>query len=97
MALEALGQQQQQQVTRLGQWGEPAGPFLQGSVAFPLPQHLAHLGQPGIARFPHQLLQAANWGLSTNAEDEAVPSSTESPFTRLVCIICHFKWSVMQV
>ncbi|XP_068606668.1 probable helicase with zinc finger domain [Brachionichthys hirsutus] len=83
VALEALSQQQQQQVARLGQWGEAAGPFLQGSVAFPLPQQLAHLAQPGMARFPHQLLQTASWGLNTNSEDEGVSSaSMESPFTR---------------
>uniref|UniRef100_A0A8C9YG57 Probable helicase with zinc finger domain n=1 Tax=Sander lucioperca TaxID=283035 RepID=A0A8C9YG57_SANLU len=81
LALEALSQQQQ--AARLGQWGEAAGPFLQGSVAFPLPQQLAHLAQPGIARFPHQLLRAASWGLSANMEDEAVTSaSTGPPFTR---------------
>uniref|UniRef100_A0A8C9YA04 Probable helicase with zinc finger domain n=1 Tax=Sander lucioperca TaxID=283035 RepID=A0A8C9YA04_SANLU len=74
LALEALSQQQQ--AARLGQWGEAAGPFLQGSVAFPLPQQLAHLAQPGIARFPHQLLRAASWGLSANMEDEAVTSAS---------------------
>ncbi len=90
LALEALSQQQQQ-AARLGQWGEAAGPFLQGSVAFPLPQQLAHLAQPGMTRFPHQLLRAASWGLSANIEDEAVPSaSTGPPFTRLVCVNCHF-------
>lgn len=93
LALEALSQQQQ--AARLGQWGEAAGPFLQGSVAFPLPQHLAHLAQPGMARFPHQLLRAASWGISANMDDESVTSaSTGPPFTRLdkapVCIICHF-------
>lgn len=83
LALEALSQQQQQ-AARLGQWGEAAGPFLQGSVAFPLPQQLAHLAQPGMARFPHQLLRAASWGLSANMEDEAVTSApTGPPFTRL--------------
>lgn len=92
MALEALSQQQQQQAARLGQWGEAAGPFLQGSVAFPLPQQLAHLTQPGMARFPHQLLRAANWGLSANMEDEVITSaSTGQPFTRLVCVIMCFK------
>lgn len=81
LALEALSQQQQ--AARLGQWGEAAGPFLQGGVPFPLPQQLAHLAQPGMARFPPQLLQTANWGLSANIEDEAVSSaSTGPPFTR---------------
>lgn len=90
LALEALSQQQQQQAARLGQWGEAAGPFLQGSVAFPLPQQLAHLAQPGMARFPHQLLRAASWGLSANMEDEAVNSASSGPpFTRLVCILWH--------
>uniref|UniRef100_A0A673CF01 Probable helicase with zinc finger domain n=2 Tax=Sphaeramia orbicularis TaxID=375764 RepID=A0A673CF01_9TELE len=85
ISLEALSQQQQQQqqAARLGQWGEAAGPFLQGSVAFTLPQQLAHLPQPGMARFPHHLLRAASWGLSANMEDEAVPSaSTGPPFNR---------------
>uniref|UniRef100_A0A672IV67 Probable helicase with zinc finger domain n=1 Tax=Salarias fasciatus TaxID=181472 RepID=A0A672IV67_SALFA len=84
LALEALSQQQQQQAARLGQWGEAAaGPFLQGGVAFPLPQQLAHLAQPSMARFPHQLLRAASWGLGANMDDEAVPSaSTGPPFTR---------------
>uniref|UniRef100_A0A672IST0 Probable helicase with zinc finger domain n=1 Tax=Salarias fasciatus TaxID=181472 RepID=A0A672IST0_SALFA len=77
LALEALSQQQQQQAARLGQWGEAAaGPFLQGGVAFPLPQQLAHLAQPSMARFPHQLLRAASWGLGANMDDEAVPSTT---------------------
>uniref|UniRef100_A0A673C6Z3 Probable helicase with zinc finger domain n=1 Tax=Sphaeramia orbicularis TaxID=375764 RepID=A0A673C6Z3_9TELE len=78
ISLEALSQQQQQQqqAARLGQWGEAAGPFLQGSVAFTLPQQLAHLPQPGMARFPHHLLRAASWGLSANMEDEAVPSAS---------------------
>lgn len=81
MAIEVLNQQQ---AARLGQWGEAAGPFLQGSVAFPLPQQIAHLAQPGMARFPHQLLRAASWGLGANIEDESVPSaSTGPPFTRL--------------
>uniref|UniRef100_A0A672IUX2 Probable helicase with zinc finger domain n=1 Tax=Salarias fasciatus TaxID=181472 RepID=A0A672IUX2_SALFA len=71
LALEALSQQQQQQAARLGQWGEAAaGPFLQGGVAFPLPQQLAHLAQPSMARFPHQLLRAASWGLGANMDDE---------------------------
>lgn len=74
--LEALSQQQQQQqqAARLGQWGEAAGPFLQGGLAFPLPQQLpqqlAHLTQPGIARFPPQLLRPASWGLGTGVEEE---------------------------
>uniref|UniRef100_A0A3Q3MFM7 Helicase with zinc finger n=1 Tax=Mastacembelus armatus TaxID=205130 RepID=A0A3Q3MFM7_9TELE len=77
LTLEALSQQQQQQqAARLGQWGEAAGPFLQGSVAFPLPQQLTHLAQPGMARFPHQLLRAATWGLSANIEDETVSSAS---------------------
>ncbi|MEQ2306821.1 hypothetical protein AMECASPLE_012169, partial [Ameca splendens] len=81
LALEALSQQQhqQQQAARLGQWGEAAGPFLQGSVAFPLPQQLAHLAQSGMARFPPQLLRAATWGLSANMDDEAVSSATAGP------------------
>uniref|UniRef100_A0A8D3B7X5 Probable helicase with zinc finger domain n=1 Tax=Scophthalmus maximus TaxID=52904 RepID=A0A8D3B7X5_SCOMX len=83
LALEALSQQQHQQAARLGQWGEAAGPFLQGSVAFPLPQQLAHLAQPGMARIPHQLLRAASWGLSANMEDEAVSTApTGPPYTR---------------
>lgn len=68
--LEALSQQQQQQAARLGQWGEAAGPFLQGGLAFPLPQQLAHLTQPGIARFPPQLLRPASWGLGAAVEEE---------------------------
>ena len=100
MALEALSQQQQ--AARLGQWGEAAGPFLQGSVAFPLPQQLAHLAQPGMARFPPQLLRAASWGLSANMEDEAITSaSTGPPFTRLdwapVCSICLLLVVVPQI
>ncbi|XP_043969739.1 probable helicase with zinc finger domain isoform X1 [Gambusia affinis] len=84
MTLEALSQQQQQQqqqqqAARLGQWGEAAGPFLQGSVAFPLPQQLAHLAQSGMARFPPQLLRAATWGLGANMDDEAVSSATAGP------------------
>ncbi|KAM9456834.1 putative helicase with zinc finger domain isoform 2-T2 [Clarias gariepinus] len=60
--------QQQQPPVRLGQWNEP-GPFLQGAVPpYPLPQQLAHLGQPGM-RIPQQLLRA-NWGLGSTAEDE---------------------------
>ena len=92
LALEALSQQQQQQqqAARLGQWGEAAGPFLQGGVAFPLPQPLANLAQRGMVRFPPQLLRAASWGLSANMEDEAVNSASSGPpFTRLVCILCH--------
>uniref|UniRef100_A0A8C7QED8 Probable helicase with zinc finger domain n=1 Tax=Oncorhynchus mykiss TaxID=8022 RepID=A0A8C7QED8_ONCMY len=65
------------QQARLGQWGEP-GPFLQGGVAFPLPQQLAHLAQPGLARFPPQLLARANWRMSAGMEDEA----GGPPFTR---------------
>uniref|UniRef100_A0A7N6BP44 Probable helicase with zinc finger domain n=1 Tax=Anabas testudineus TaxID=64144 RepID=A0A7N6BP44_ANATE len=75
LALDALSQQQQ--AARLGQWGEAAGPFLQGGVAaFPMPQQLAHLAQPGMARFPHQLLRAASWGFSANMEDEVVSSAS---------------------
>ncbi|XP_067353757.1 probable helicase with zinc finger domain [Channa argus] len=81
MALEALSQQQH--AARLGQWGEATSPFIQGSVAFPLPQQLAHLAQPGMARFPHQLLRAASWGFSANMDDEAVTSASTGPaFTR---------------
>uniref|UniRef100_A0A674BRJ8 Probable helicase with zinc finger domain n=1 Tax=Salmo trutta TaxID=8032 RepID=A0A674BRJ8_SALTR len=65
------------QQARLGQWGEP-GPFLQGGVAFPLPQQLAHLAQPGLARFPPQLLARANWRMCAGMEDEA----GGPPFTR---------------
>lgn len=83
LALDALSQQQQ--AARLGQWGEAAGPFLQGGVAaFPMPQQLAHLAQPGMARFPHQLLRAASWGFSANMEDEVVSSASTGPaFNRL--------------
>lgn len=95
LALEALSQQQQQ-AARLGQWGEAASPFIQASVAFPLPQQLAHLAQSNMARFPHQLLRAGNWGLSSNLDDEAVPSASTGPtFNRLdwalVCfiVICN--------
>uniref|UniRef100_A0A674BWD6 Probable helicase with zinc finger domain n=1 Tax=Salmo trutta TaxID=8032 RepID=A0A674BWD6_SALTR len=70
LALEALSQQ-----ARLGQWGEP-GPFLQGGVAFPLPQQLAHLAQPGLARFPPQLLARANWRMSAGMEDEGMYRSS---------------------
>lgn len=76
-ALEALSQQQ---AARRGQWGEAAGPFLQGNVAFSLPQQLAHLAQPGMARFPPQLLRPASWGLC--AEEEAFPSTTGPTFAR---------------
>lgn len=91
MALEALSQQQ---AARLGQWGEAAGPFLQGGVAFPMPQQLAHLAQPGMARFPHQLLRAASWGFSANMEDDAVSSAASGPVfnrlaLRLLCISGH--------
>lgn len=87
LALEALSQQQG---ARLGQWGDAAAPFHQSSVAFPLPQQLAHLAQPGMARFPHQLLRAANWGLNANMEDEAIASaSTGPPFPRFVCVHFH--------
>ncbi|XP_036395751.1 probable helicase with zinc finger domain [Megalops cyprinoides] len=66
---EALSQQ-----ARLSQWNEH-NHILQGGVAFPLPQHLAHLAQPSL-RFPPQLLRA-NWRLGASAEDEAGP-----PFPR---------------
>lgn len=84
LALEALSHQQQQQAARLGQWGEAARPFLQGNVAFPLPQQLAHLAQSGMARFPPQLLRPATWGHSANMDDEAVPTASTGPnFNRL--------------
>lgn len=77
ISLEALSQQQQ--AARLGQWGE-AGPFLQNSVAFPVPQQLAHLTQPGMARLPPHLLRAASWGIGSNAtEDETLPPATTGP------------------
>lgn len=80
MALEALSQQQ---AARLGQWGEMSGTFLQDNMAFPLPQQLAHLGQPGMVRFPHQLLRANSWGLSAGMEDDAIVSASAGPpFTR---------------
>lgn len=89
LALEVLNQQQ---AARLGQWGEAAGPFLQGNVAFPLPQQIAHLAQPGMARFPHQLLRTAGWGLSANMEDESGPSASTGPhFTRLDCTLFRFS------
>uniref|UniRef100_A0A8C8CUJ1 Probable helicase with zinc finger domain n=1 Tax=Oncorhynchus tshawytscha TaxID=74940 RepID=A0A8C8CUJ1_ONCTS len=79
LTLEALSQQ-----ARLGQWGEP-GPFLQGGVAFPLPQQLAHLAQPGLARFPPQLLARANWRMSAGMEDEGIyPSSVLRRFPGLL-------------
>ncbi|XP_061778836.2 probable helicase with zinc finger domain isoform X2 [Nerophis lumbriciformis] len=82
LALEVLNQQQQQ-ATRLGQWSEAAGPFLQGGVAFPMPQQIPHLAQPGMTRFSHQMLRAANWGLSANVDDEAgTVASTGPPFNR---------------
>lgn len=82
LALEVLNQQQQ--AARLSQWNEAAGPFLPGGVAFPLPQQIPHLAQPGIARFSHQLHRAANWGLGANMEDEAgSAASTGPPFNRL--------------
>ncbi|KAM6972573.1 putative helicase with zinc finger domain isoform 1-T1 [Aplochiton taeniatus] len=74
LALEALSQAQQ---ARLGQWGEP-GPYLQGNLAYPLPQQLAHLAQPGLARFPPQLLRPS-WRLNASMEEEAPPGP---PFTR---------------
>ncbi|KAK1885897.1 putative helicase with zinc finger domain [Dissostichus eleginoides] len=49
---------------------------LQGPMAL---EQLAHLAQPGMARFPHQLLRAASWGLGANMEDEAVTSATSGP------------------
>lgn len=82
LALEALSQQQ---AARLGQWGEMSGTFLQDNIAFPLPQQLAHLAQPGMVRFPHQLLRANSWGLSASMDDEAIVSASAGPpFTRLV-------------
>uniref|UniRef100_A0A8C5HEK9 Probable helicase with zinc finger domain n=1 Tax=Gouania willdenowi TaxID=441366 RepID=A0A8C5HEK9_GOUWI len=66
---DGLGDQQQQ-AARHGQWGEAAGAFIQGSVAFPLPQQLAHLAQSGMPRFPHQMLPAASWGLGANVDEE---------------------------
>ncbi|XP_061684668.1 probable helicase with zinc finger domain isoform X2 [Syngnathoides biaculeatus] len=81
LALEVLNQQQQ--AARLGQWNEAAGPFLPGGVAFSLPQQIPHLAQPGMTRFSHQLLRAANWGLGANMEDEAgSTASTGPPFNR---------------
>lgn len=82
LALEALSQQQ---AARLGQWGEMSGTFLQDNIAFPLPQQLAHLAQPGMVRFPHQLLRANSWGLGASMDDEAIVSSSAGPpFTRFV-------------
>lgn len=76
--------QQQQPPVRLGQWNEP-GPFLQGAVPpYPLPQQLAHLGQPGM-RIPQQLLRA-NWGLGSTAEDEH-----RAPLHRSVCKTNHHR------
>ncbi|XP_064180340.1 probable helicase with zinc finger domain isoform X2 [Anguilla rostrata] len=66
---EALSQQ-----ARLSQWSEH-NHLLQGGVAFPLPQHLAHLAQPGL-RFPPQLLRP-NWRMGAGGQDEAGP-----PFPR---------------
>lgn len=88
LALEALSQQQ---AARLGQWGEMSGTFLQDNIAFPLPQQLAHLAQPGMVRFPHQLLRANSWGLSASMDDEAIVSASAGPpFTRLVSFnTCH--------
>ncbi|XP_033839572.1 probable helicase with zinc finger domain [Periophthalmus magnuspinnatus] len=77
ISLEALNQQQQ--AARLGQWGEAAGALLQGPVAFPMPQPLPHLPQPALARLPPHLLRTAGWGISANAEEEAVPSATAGP------------------
>lgn len=72
--LDALGQHQHhhQHHARVGQWGEHA-PFMQPGVPpFPLPQQLAHLGQPGV-RLPQQLLRAG-WGLGPSAEEEQRPA-----------------------
>ncbi|KAJ8264102.1 hypothetical protein GJAV_G00145180 [Gymnothorax javanicus] len=66
---EAMSQQ-----ARLSQWGEHSH-LLQGGLAFPLPQHLAHLAQPGL-RFPPQLLRA-NWRMGAGGQDETGP-----PFPR---------------
>ncbi|KAK7929286.1 hypothetical protein WMY93_005681 [Mugilogobius chulae] len=78
ISVEALNQQQQQ-AARMGQWGEAAGPLLQGPVAFPMPQPLAHLPQPGLARLPPHLLRTAGWGISANTEEEVVSSATTGP------------------
>lgn len=89
--LEALSQQQAQQAARLGQWGEAAGPFLQGGLGFPLPQQLAHLAQPGLGRFHPQLLRPASWGLGAASataameEEGGVPCPAPTagpPYTR---------------
>ncbi|XP_077380130.1 putative helicase with zinc finger domain isoform X2 [Festucalex cinctus] len=82
LALDVLNQQQQQ-AARLSQWNEATGPFLPGGVAFPVPQQIPHLAQPGMTRFSHQLHRAVNWGLGANMEDEAgLPASTGPPFNR---------------
>lgn len=80
LALEALSLQQH--TARLSQWGEGAGPFLQGNIAIPLPQQLAHLTQPGMPRIPHHLLRAAGWGLSASVEDEVSSPSSGSLYNR---------------
>ncbi|KAI1896747.1 hypothetical protein AGOR_G00098000 [Albula goreensis] len=68
---EALSQQ-----ARLSQWNEH-NHMLQAGVAFPLPQHLAHLAQPGL-RFPPQLLRA-NWRLGASGQDETGPQFPRYP------------------
>lgn len=78
VSLEALSQQQQQ-AARLNQWGEAAGPLLQGAVAFPVPQQLAHLTQPGMARLPPHLLRTAGWGLGVNTEEDTGHSANPGP------------------
>uniref|UniRef100_A0A3P8W3K7 Probable helicase with zinc finger domain n=1 Tax=Cynoglossus semilaevis TaxID=244447 RepID=A0A3P8W3K7_CYNSE len=82
LALEALSLQQH--TARLSQWGEGAGPFLQGNIAIPLPQQLAHLTQPGMPRIPHHLLRAAGWGLSASVEDEVSSPSSGSLYPGLL-------------
>ncbi|KAA0705294.1 Zinc finger domain [Triplophysa tibetana] len=73
--LDALGQHQHH--ARVGQWGEHT-PFMQPAVPpFPLPQQLAHLGQPGV-RLPQQLLRAG-WGLGPSAEEEQRPAMARYP------------------
>lgn len=48
-------------------------------MAFPLPQQLAHLTQPGMVRFPHQLLRPNSWGLGAGMDDEAILSASAGP------------------
>lgn len=99
--LEALSQQQQ--AARLGQWGEAAGPFLQGGLAFPLPQQLpqqlAHLTQPGIARFPPQLLRPAGWGLGAGVEEEGgVGCASGQPYARYApCVVLRQFYALVPL